>query len=120
MGFFTGSDPGLETFSAIQASQKDVLGSLGGFFETLIAGIPGELAPGFPNLQAAVPDLSSLQQLSLAGFEALGLGQPTGTTAERGANAGKAQVAKIFSQGPADFEDFFRTNIEDPAFEQFR
>lgn len=64
--------------------------------------------------------LSGLEQTSLAGLEELAMQAAAGTSATaRLSKTGATQLQDIFTRGPQDTEEFFRTTVQEPALRDF-
>ena len=108
--------PRIDTVSTLNPTQQTLLDEVLGPFLTS-PGLGGFTPEAFqPSGGRLAPDLSSLERTSLAGLEALALGE--GAAGENVTNAQDA-LNRIFTQGPTDFSDFFNTNVRDPLLEDF-
>jgi len=88
----------------------------------MIRGLFGDLRPGVGPLTdvGVPPGLSGLETASLAGLEGLSAEALAGAGGMGVQRQGMQALSDIFTQGPSDFEDLFRSTVRDPMMESFR
>lgn len=120
MGFFDflfGSDPKTEVrpTTTLSPEQQAVQGQLQSFFQTP----KGDPKKQQPFQGPLVAPLSNLEALSLSALEdrarALATGQPDPTAA-----GAQQALQQILGGGPTDFNEFFKTNVQDPLLQSFQ
>jgi hypothetical protein len=119
MGFadaWLGTDPKILVKSFLTDEQQDAFRRMLAGAEGGLAGVPDLFASGWPTFDREAPGPNLAQQLSLAGMEEVARGGSAGVGGGI-VDKGRETISNILGRDPTDFDEFFRTNVEDPLME---
>lgn len=101
----------------VSQPQMNLLEQLLGVAGKGVSGIPSQFTSGWPEWTEMPPGLNNLQSMSLAGLENIAAGGESGMGGTTG--AANQALRGILTSGPTEFDDFFKTNVQDPLLEAF-